>query len=161
MPRSRTSSHSRTRPTRRATTSRRLPELRHGAVERDLEVAPRLLDPGPQLAERRARGLALGFPLPGEPPGLLLGLLGPAPQVVDDGPELPKLGLTCAPLDEALAGADVAVIVTAHPSVDHNAVAASVPVVDLRGVTRKAIGKTKPKGRGRPARTRRTEEVAA
>ena len=75
--------------------------------------------------------------------------------------ELPKLGLACVPLDEALAGADVAVIVTAHPSVDHNAVAAAVPVVDLRGVTRKAIGKTKPKGRGKATRTRRTEEVTA
>jgi len=45
--------------------------------------------------------------------------------------------------------------------VDHNAVAAAVPVVDLRGVTRKAIGKTKPKGRGKATRTRRTEEVTA
>jgi len=42
-----------------------------------------------------------------------------------------------------------------------DAVAAAVPVVDLRGVTRKAIGKTKPKGRGKATRTRRTEEVTA
>jgi UDP-N-acetyl-D-glucosamine dehydrogenase len=62
-------------------------------------------------------------------------------------PELPSLGLSSTPLDEAIAGADVAVIVTAHPSVDHGAVAAAVPVVDLRGVTRKAVGKTKPKRR--------------
>jgi UDP-N-acetyl-D-glucosamine dehydrogenase len=60
--------------------------------------------------------------------------------------ELPKLGLSNLPLDEAIAGADVAVIVTAHPSVDHKAVAAAVPVVDLRGVTRTALGKTKSKG---------------
>jgi UDP-N-acetyl-D-glucosamine dehydrogenase len=40
-------------------------------------------------------------------------------------------------LDEALDGADVAVIVTAHPDVDHAAVARTVPaLVDLRGVTR-------------------------
>jgi UDP-N-acetyl-D-glucosamine dehydrogenase len=61
--------------------------------------------------------------------------------------ELPSLGLASTPLDEALAGADVAVIVTAHPSIDHHAVAAAVPVVDFRGVTRKAVGKTKPKRR--------------
>ena len=54
-------------------------------------------------------------------------------------PELPGLGLTGVSLDEALAGADVAVIVTAHPGVDHRRVAAAVPVVDLRGVTRKAV----------------------
>jgi UDP-N-acetyl-D-glucosamine dehydrogenase len=63
--------------------------------------------------------------------------------------ELPNLGLSSLPLDEAIAGADVAVIVTAHPSVDHQAVAAAVPVVDLRGVTRKAVGKTKPKTRSK------------
>jgi UDP-N-acetyl-D-glucosamine dehydrogenase len=54
-------------------------------------------------------------------------------------PELPGLGLTGVSLEEALAGADVAVIVTAHPGVDHRMVAATLPVVDLRGVTRKAI----------------------
>jgi UDP-N-acetyl-D-glucosamine dehydrogenase len=59
--------------------------------------------------------------------------------------ELPKLGLASLPLDEAISGADVAVIVTAHKTVDHMAVAATVPVVDLRGVTRTAIGKTKSK----------------
>src|SRR5215213_7139360 len=52
--------------------------------------------------------------------------------------ELPNLGLSSLPLDEAIAGADVAVIVTA-----------AVPVVDLRGVTRKAVGKTKPKTRSK------------
>jgi UDP-N-acetyl-D-glucosamine dehydrogenase len=64
--------------------------------------------------------------------------------------ELPNLGLSSLPLDEAIAGAEVAVIVTAHPSVDHQAVAAAVPVVDLRGVTRKPVGKTKPKSRHKP-----------
>jgi UDP-N-acetyl-D-glucosamine dehydrogenase len=55
--------------------------------------------------------------------------------------ELPALGLSCLPLDDALAGADVAVIVTAHAGVDHMAVAAALPVVDLRGVTRTAVVK--------------------
>jgi UDP-N-acetyl-D-glucosamine dehydrogenase len=74
--------------------------------------------------------------------------------------ELPSLGLTGAPLDEALAGADVAVIVTAHPSVDHMAVAAAVPVVDLRGVTRKAVGKTRPKrAKGKSRSTREPQGV--
>jgi UDP-N-acetyl-D-glucosamine dehydrogenase len=74
--------------------------------------------------------------------------------------ELPGLGLSSLPLDEAIAGADVAVIVTAHPSVDHHAVAAAVPVVDLRGVTRKAVGKTKPKSRPK-RRDKATHELEA
>jgi UDP-N-acetyl-D-glucosamine dehydrogenase len=41
--------------------------------------------------------------------------------------------------DDALEGCDLAVIVTAHPSVDHDAIADRAPlVVDLRGVTRSA-----------------------
>jgi UDP-N-acetyl-D-glucosamine dehydrogenase len=40
-------------------------------------------------------------------------------------------------LDAALRSTDLAVIVTAHPGVDHAAIAARVPVVDLRGVTRR------------------------
>ena len=36
-------------------------------------------------------------------------------------PELPKFGLTNTSLDEALDGADVALIVTAHPGIDHMA----------------------------------------
>jgi UDP-N-acetyl-D-glucosamine dehydrogenase len=41
--------------------------------------------------------------------------------------------------DDALEGCDLAVIVTAHPSVDHDAIADRAPlVVDLRGVTRGA-----------------------
>jgi UDP-N-acetyl-D-glucosamine dehydrogenase len=51
-------------------------------------------------------------------------------------PTLPAFGLEGVSLDEALAGADLAVIVTAHPGIDHMDVAARVPVVDLRGVTR-------------------------
>jgi UDP-N-acetyl-D-glucosamine dehydrogenase len=52
-------------------------------------------------------------------------------------PELPAFGLRCDDLDEAVADADLAVIVTAHPEVDHAAIAAALPTVDLRGVTRK------------------------
>jgi UDP-N-acetyl-D-glucosamine dehydrogenase len=52
-------------------------------------------------------------------------------------PELPDHGLRSVSLEEALDGADVAVIVTAHPDVDHAEVARTVPaLVDLRGVTR-------------------------
>jgi UDP-N-acetyl-D-glucosamine dehydrogenase len=52
---------------------------------------------------------------------------------------LPAFGLTAAEdLDGAVAEADLAVIVTAHPGIDFHAVAASVPTVDLRGVTRAA-----------------------
>jgi UDP-N-acetyl-D-glucosamine dehydrogenase len=41
--------------------------------------------------------------------------------------------------DDALDGADLALIVTAHPGVDHDAIAERAPlVVDLRGVTRGA-----------------------
>jgi UDP-N-acetyl-D-glucosamine dehydrogenase len=52
-------------------------------------------------------------------------------------PELPRLGLSSVDLDTALASADVAAIVTAHPSLDYTAVAAATPLlVDFRGVTR-------------------------
>jgi UDP-N-acetyl-D-glucosamine dehydrogenase len=52
-------------------------------------------------------------------------------------PSLPTLGLQSVPLEEAVSGADVVVLVTAHPGVDHAAVAArSALFVDLRGVTR-------------------------
>jgi UDP-N-acetyl-D-glucosamine dehydrogenase len=54
-------------------------------------------------------------------------------------PELPELGLRSASLDEALADADLALIVTAHPGVDHDAAVARVPLaLDLRGVTRRS-----------------------
>jgi UDP-N-acetyl-D-glucosamine dehydrogenase len=52
-------------------------------------------------------------------------------------PELPAFGLAGRPLDEALPWCDVAVIVTAHPGVDHLDVVRRAPLaVDLRGVTR-------------------------
>lgn len=51
-------------------------------------------------------------------------------------PEIPSLGLSSTDLDEGLAACDLAVIVTAHPSVDHDAVVAKAPwTLDLRGVT--------------------------
>ncbi len=53
-------------------------------------------------------------------------------------PELPEYDLRSVPLDTALDGADLAVIVTAHPGVDHDAAVAGVPLaLDLRGVTRR------------------------
>jgi UDP-N-acetyl-D-glucosamine dehydrogenase len=52
--------------------------------------------------------------------------------------ELPAHGLTSTDLAPGLEAADLAVIVTAHPGIDHGAVAAAVPTVDLRGVTRAA-----------------------
>ena len=52
-------------------------------------------------------------------------------------PELPEHELTSRALDEALDGIDLAVIVTAHPSVDHGMVVERAPqVLDLRGTTR-------------------------
>ena len=50
-------------------------------------------------------------------------------------PELPDLGLASVPLPEALADCDVAVIVTAHPGLDLDAVLEAPLVVDFRGVT--------------------------
>jgi UDP-N-acetyl-D-glucosamine dehydrogenase len=51
--------------------------------------------------------------------------------------ELKRFGLRSTPLDELLDDADLAVIVTAHPGVDHAAIAARGPLtLDLRGVTR-------------------------
>jgi UDP-N-acetyl-D-glucosamine dehydrogenase len=52
-------------------------------------------------------------------------------------PELPSLGLRHSELDDGLEDADLAVIVTAHPGVDHDAVSRAAPrTVDFRGVTR-------------------------
>jgi UDP-N-acetyl-D-glucosamine dehydrogenase len=52
-------------------------------------------------------------------------------------PEVRDLGLRSVSLDEALDGADCAVIVTAHPSLDVEHVLATAPtVVDFRGATR-------------------------
>jgi len=55
-------------------------------------------------------------------------------------PHVPSLGdhgLESMPLQEAVAGADLVLIVTAHPGVDHELIATRARlVVDLRGVTR-------------------------
>jgi UDP-N-acetyl-D-glucosamine dehydrogenase len=52
-------------------------------------------------------------------------------------PSLAEFALTSTPLLKALADADLALIVTAHPEVDHDLVARRARlVVDLRGVTR-------------------------
>jgi UDP-N-acetyl-D-glucosamine dehydrogenase len=52
-------------------------------------------------------------------------------------PELPEFGLRSAELPAAAEGADLAVIVTAHPSVDHRAITERAQLtLDLRGVTR-------------------------
>jgi UDP-N-acetyl-D-glucosamine dehydrogenase len=52
-------------------------------------------------------------------------------------PELADQHLSSTPLDDALQGVELAVIVTAHPTVDHQAVVDRSPLVlDLRGVTR-------------------------
>jgi UDP-N-acetyl-D-glucosamine dehydrogenase len=51
--------------------------------------------------------------------------------------EVVELGLRSVPLDEALAGCDVACVVTAHPELDYERVVASAPlVIDFRGITR-------------------------
>jgi UDP-N-acetyl-D-glucosamine dehydrogenase len=52
-------------------------------------------------------------------------------------PELPELGLTSAELPAAADGVDLALIVTAHPSVDHRDITERAQLtLDLRGVTR-------------------------
>jgi UDP-N-acetyl-D-glucosamine dehydrogenase len=54
---------------------------------------------------------------------------------------LTEFDLHSLPLEEALADADLALIVTAHPSVDHELVSRRARlVVDLRGVTRSSAG---------------------
>jgi UDP-N-acetyl-D-glucosamine dehydrogenase len=54
-------------------------------------------------------------------------------------PSLPAHRLESVPVDAVLDGADLVMIVTAHPSVDHADVARRSPVLlDLRGVTRHA-----------------------
>jgi len=70
----------------------------------------------------------------------LLGALGAQLHYHDPFvPALAEQGLQSEPLEEALVGADLALIVTAHPGVDHDAAVASVPLaLDLRGVTRRA-----------------------
>jgi UDP-N-acetyl-D-glucosamine dehydrogenase len=52
-------------------------------------------------------------------------------------PELPDFGLRSVELAAGVEGADLALIVTAHPSVDHRLVAERASLtLDLRGVTR-------------------------
>jgi UDP-N-acetyl-D-glucosamine dehydrogenase len=54
-------------------------------------------------------------------------------------PSLAEFSLTSTPLEQAVTDADLALIVTAHPSVDHDLVAGRArAVLDLRGVTRVA-----------------------
>jgi UDP-N-acetyl-D-glucosamine dehydrogenase len=56
-------------------------------------------------------------------------------------PSLVELDLHSLPLEDALADTDLALIVTAHPSVDHELVSRRARlVVDLRGVTRSLAG---------------------
>ena len=56
-------------------------------------------------------------------------------------PELTELDLSSSPPDAALEGADLALIITAHPEVDHQAIVQRAPLVlDLRGVTRRRSG---------------------
>jgi UDP-N-acetyl-D-glucosamine dehydrogenase len=65
-------------------------------------------------------------------------------------PSLRAFGLQSSSLEDALRGADLAVIVTAHPGVDHHEVARRVPTVDLRGVTRERLTQARPVARLRP-----------
>jgi UDP-N-acetyl-D-glucosamine dehydrogenase len=52
-------------------------------------------------------------------------------------PKLPEFNLTSVDLDQGLADADIAAIVTAHPQLDYEAVVSRAPlVIDFRGVTR-------------------------
>jgi UDP-N-acetyl-D-glucosamine dehydrogenase len=58
-------------------------------------------------------------------------------------PALAEFALTSTPLDDALTDTDLAVIVTAHPSVDHDMVAQQARLVlDLRGTTRSTTNTT-------------------
>jgi UDP-N-acetyl-D-glucosamine dehydrogenase len=56
-------------------------------------------------------------------------------------PALAEFALTSTPLEDAVADADLALIVTVHPGVDHELIARRARLVlDLRGVTRTATG---------------------
>ena len=58
-------------------------------------------------------------------------------------PVLDDFGLSSVGLDEGLASADLAVIVTAHPGVDHDDIARRAPLtLDLRGATRESESAT-------------------
>jgi UDP-N-acetyl-D-glucosamine dehydrogenase len=57
-------------------------------------------------------------------------------------PSLPDLGLCSTPLADAVRDADAVVLVTAHPGIDHHALAEQASLfVDLRGVTRTPAGR--------------------
>ncbi len=102
------------------------------------------------LAVKGARALVLGVSYkPGvgdirESPALkILELLRAAGAEVSyhdpHVPELEALDLRSVPLQQAVADSDVALIVTAHPGVDHELVTSQAKlVVDLRGITRSA-----------------------
>jgi UDP-N-acetyl-D-glucosamine dehydrogenase len=68
----------------------------------------------------------------------LLGELGAELRYHDPHvPALEDFGLESLPLERALQDADLALVVTAHPSLDHELIAARARIVlDLRGVTR-------------------------
>jgi UDP-N-acetyl-D-glucosamine dehydrogenase len=70
----------------------------------------------------------------------LLGALGARLSYHDPHvPSLPEHGLESQPPEEALEGADLVLIVTAQPGVDHEAAVRDAPLaLDLRGVTRHA-----------------------
>ena len=79
-------------------------------------------------------------------------------------PELKAFGLRNTQLEEALDGADLALIVTAHPGIDHDHIASTVTTVDFRGVTRRERAAARPPATELPApRAEQTEptEVAA
>lgn len=55
-------------------------------------------------------------------------------------PQLPAFGLESQPADAAIEDCDIAVVLTAHPGIDHPALLDGVPaVVDLRGVLRRGV----------------------
>lgn len=57
-------------------------------------------------------------------------------------PEVLRFGLTSAELDEVTEEADAVVLVTAHPGIDHLAIAERARLfIDLRGITRRARSK--------------------
>ena len=60
---------------------------------------------------------------------------------------LPQFGLEGGTLEEVLEFADVVVVVTAHPGIDHQAIAEAHPTVDLRGVVRKQRAEARPVSR--------------
>ncbi len=65
-------------------------------------------------------------------------------------PSVASLGLESSTLEDALTGADLAVIVTAHPDIDYRGVAERLPVVDLRGVLRDRHASAQPARRLSP-----------